>query len=113
MWKKLNGSTVLLRVLWTNGFLKKTTDIVQEVRDVLNDRDHLENYYVQNMYEGRFHCHFCLNTYAFVGTLKKHEAKEHNYNSPAVKKDKKKKKEQDNLLDHLLLIFKLTALHKN
>ncbi|CAG2251711.1 unnamed protein product [Mytilus edulis] len=66
------------------------------------------------MYEGRFHCHFCLNTYAFVGTLKKHEAKEHNYNSPAVKKDKKKKKEQqDNLLDHLLLIFKLTALHKN
>ncbi|CAC5400240.1 unnamed protein product [Mytilus coruscus] len=59
----------------------------------------------KNMYEGRFHYHFCLNTYAFEGNLQKHkEGKELNYNTPAIKKDKKKKEQQGQLLDYLLYL---------
>ncbi|CAC5358080.1 unnamed protein product [Mytilus coruscus] len=46
----------------------ENTDMFQELREILEDPDHPENYWVLNE-EGRFPCHFC-KTYSHVGSLK-------------------------------------------
>jgi len=111
------------KIVWLNDicrnvvnewFFNNNEDICEEIRTVLNDPNHPENYWVANMNDGRFGCHFCANTYACVGSLKAHELKKHQH---SIQKDKKKStkshKNQDDLYNYIQLLFKLTALLKN
>lgn len=94
-------------------FFDNGTDICQSLREVLSDPNHPENYWTENICEGgRIKCHFCEKDYAFIGSLKSHESKVHNF---VVMKDKKpkKKNDSDELQDYISLLFKLTLLHKN
>ncbi|XP_046566552.1 uncharacterized protein LOC124275109 [Haliotis rubra] len=109
------------RVQWLNDiseeiikewFFEDSEDICESLRRVLSNPEHQENYWVSNLDEGRVKCHFCEKTYAYIGSLKAHEAKFHNVNIQK-KKPKSKTKKSDQLKDHLLMVFKLTMLHKN
>ena len=89
-------------------------DLFQQLRDILTNPEHPENYWIGNESDGRFSCHFCTKTYLHVGTLQAHEKLKHNHTVPL--QDKRKSKSSDNadqLYDYILLLFKLTALLKN
>ena len=96
-------------------FFDNTDDIFHAIRAVLKDPDHPENYWVDTDQDGRFKCHFCEKSYAFVGSLKTHESIKHRHTVSTEKKESKSlsKEETDELMNHVLLIFKLTALLKN
>lgn len=34
-------------------------DLLQHVRDILNNPEHHENYWIENEIDGRYSCHFC------------------------------------------------------
>lgn len=54
----------------------KNEDICKELREVLNDPEHSENYWLSGALENeRLKCHFCEATYACVGSLQAHEQK--------------------------------------
>lgn len=92
----------------------ENTDMFQELREILEDPDHPENYWVLNE-EGRFPCHFCIKTYSHVGSLKTHERICHQHNGPKIEKKKKAKTSanDDQLFNYIILLFKLTGLLKN
>ncbi|XP_069113384.1 LOW QUALITY PROTEIN: uncharacterized protein [Argopecten irradians] len=94
-------------------FFDKGDDICQELREIVGNPDHPENYWIANQKEdGRVKCHFCDKTYAYVGSLKAHELKEHGVSSEKHKA-KPKRKDKDELHEYILMLFKLVILHKN
>lgn len=67
-------------------FFDNTDNIFHAIRAVLNDPDHSENYWVDTDQDGRFKCHFCEKSYAFVGSLKTHESIKHRHTVSTEKK---------------------------
>ncbi|XP_063400161.1 uncharacterized protein LOC134684783 [Mytilus trossulus] len=99
-------------ILIQQWFFEDTTDICQNLREVVFDRDHPVNYWLANLENGRIKCHFCPKSYAYLGSLKSHESKVHNL--PAERKSKTvKPKDKDRVQDYIALLFKLVLLHKN
>lgn len=93
-------------------FFEGTTDICQNVRDIVTDIDHHENYWLSNFENGRIKWHFCDRSYVHIGSLKSHEIKVHNL--PAEKKERNiKPADADQVQDYILHLFKLVLLHKN
>ena len=92
----------------------ESTDLFRNVREILEDQSHPENYWVTNYKpeDGRFKCHFCTKTYAFVASLQSHEMKQHNV-SILKSKSKAPEKDRDQLQDHIVMLFRLVILHKN
>ncbi|XP_062586325.1 uncharacterized protein LOC134247949 [Saccostrea cucullata] len=94
-------------------FFENQDDICKELREVLDDPQHSENYWLSEMLENeRLKCHFCEATYACVGSLQCHEQKKHNVQIP-TKKPRSKVKNSDQLQDYIVMLFKLVILHKN
>lgn len=95
-------------------FFDNSDDIMQGLRNIVQDSYHPENYWTsQIMADGRVQCHFCEKTYAFIGSLKSHEKKEHNFILSSSKGKDEGTKDQDHLQNYILLLFKLTLLHRN
>ncbi|XP_061170260.1 uncharacterized protein LOC133179545 [Saccostrea echinata] len=93
-------------------FFEGSPDIMSMLRDCVTDKNHPDNYWVSNFNEGRVKCHHCEKTYAYVGSLKAHEEKMHGV-TVSKKQKKEKKKSKDELNGYMLLLFKLSLLHKN
>ena len=93
-------------------FFVNENDIFRNLRDIVCDKDHPENYWTSTLEEGRFRCHHCEKTYAHVGSLQTHEERIHDIHIAKTSK-KQKDKNQDHLQDYLLMLFKLVMLHKN
>lgn len=93
-------------------FFDGQNDVFEDLREIVSDMQHPENYWLSNLNDGRIKCHFCDKTYVCVGSLKGHETKVHNV---TIEKPKatKKDKNQDQLHDYTIMLFKLTMLHKN
>lgn len=95
-------------------FFDSKNDIFCELRHILEDPNHLENYWVNTEENGRFKCHFCEKTFAFVGSLKTHESVKHQHvTKTPKKKTTTRTSKEDELMNHMVLIFKLIALLKN
>jgi len=43
-------------------FFNNTDDLFKKLREILNDPNHPENYWISNMNDGRIKCHFCERT---------------------------------------------------
>ncbi|XP_069109713.1 uncharacterized protein [Argopecten irradians] len=96
-------------------FFEDSDDVLEAVRNVLEDPDHEENYWVSSAVDGRFRCHYCEKTYAFVNSLKQHESANHGHKIHKVPKkspDSNAVKE-DEVYNYVILLFRLAALHKN
>jgi hypothetical protein len=93
-------------------FFEGSPDIMSTLRDCVTDKSHPDNYWVSNFNEGRVKCHHCEKTYAYVGSLKAHEEKMHGV-TVSKKQRKEKKKSKDELNGYIMLLFKLSLLHKN
>ncbi|XP_056013220.1 uncharacterized protein LOC125660287 [Ostrea edulis] len=94
-------------------FFEDSDDICQEIRDVFENPDHEENYYVVNANDGRFPCHFCEKSFSYVGSLKSHEQIKHQHTVQPMKRKPTVKNTEDELYNYMCLLFKLTALLKN
>ncbi|CAC5407725.1 unnamed protein product [Mytilus coruscus] len=90
----------------------KQPDIFIKCKDVVGDPEYPDSYWVSTLEDSRVTCHFCEKTYAYVGSLKTHEAKVHNSKIELPKKPTKEKK-QDELQNYILMLFKLILLHRN
>ena len=82
------------------------------MHEVIDDIENPENYWISNLENGRYKCHFCERTYAYVASLKTHEIKAHSYND-CQSNSKENITSKDELQDYMLMVFKLTILHKN
>ena len=69
-------------------FFENNQDAFQEIRDVFDDPNHPENYWVLNE-EGIFPCNVCDKTYAYSGSLKAHGHVKHQHVGPKLEKKKK------------------------
>ncbi|XP_062600399.1 uncharacterized protein LOC134262037 [Saccostrea cucullata] len=95
-------------------FFNECDDLMETLREILNDPNHPENYWISNVNDGRVQCHFCERSYAYVGSLKVHEETKHNANVPPVVKPKTSRgSESDDVESYCNVLFKLTLLHKN
>ena len=92
-------------------FFENDDDIFSSLREILENPDHDENYWVSCRQNERFQCHFCDRSYACLGSLKAHEVKEHNFSVNVPKKTLCK--ERKTLKDYISMLFKLTLLHRN
>lgn len=52
-------------------FFNEGDDLMETLREILNDPNHPENYWISNMNDGCVQCHFCERSYAYVGSRKK------------------------------------------
>lgn len=93
-------------------FFDNKEDICENLRKVVENPDHPENYWVANLENGRVKCHFCDKTYAYTGSLKSHESKCHNVTIDKSK-PKRNEKNRDQLQEYILMVFRLVLLHKN
>lgn len=101
----------LIRPMIQKYFFDSKTDIFDNMREIVSDQTHPENYWISNLQDGRFKCHHCDKTYAQAGSLQVHEKKIHQVDIP--KPRKKKYVPEDELYDYILSVFKLVILHKN
>ena len=108
------------RISWLNDlceeilckwFFEGTQDVCDEIRDVVENPAHEENYWTSSQQNGRFMCHFCPKHYKRVSSLKAHEAEKHDVSLKRTKKQKAVK--TDEVQDYVLMLFKLLLLHKN
>lgn len=90
----------------------ENNDICHQIREVLADPNHEENYWTGNYINGKFRCHFCERSYSYIGSLQSHELKLHSH-SPSKSSPRSKDAGGDELYNYILCLFKLTALHKN
>lgn len=67
-------------------FFDNKDDIFEELRAILEDPNHPENYWLDTDEDGHFKCHFCDKSYASVGSLKAHETIKHQHVVPTQKK---------------------------
>ena len=58
-------------------FFENAEDIVEEIRNVLENPQHEENYWTSSIENGRFKCHHCEKDYKRVSSLKAHESGMH------------------------------------
>ena len=93
-------------------FFDDTDDVFQNLRNIVCNPEHPENYWTSTLQDGRFKCHHCDKSYAHVLSLKAHEEKIHDVQIAKPSK-KQKDKTQDQMHDYLLMLFKLVILHKN
>lgn len=94
-------------------FFENQDDICKELREVLDDPQHSENYWLSERLENEhLRCHFCEATYACVGSLQSHEQRKHSDQIP-TEKPRSKVKNNDELQDYIVVLFKLVILHKN
>lgn len=114
------------KIKWINEIVSKIIrkwffgdgeDLLEDLRAILVNPEHDENYWVSTATSGRFKCHFCEKSYKFIGTLQKHEQLIHTVSNPvdqSVKKSKPKDcSDEDELRNYLICLFRLVALHKN
>lgn len=80
-------------------------------RNVLENPQHEENYWTSSIENGRFKCHHCEKDYKRVSSLKAHESGKHGVSLSNPKE--KKEPSSDELQDYILMLFKLTMLHRN
>ena len=108
------------KITWLNGicreilqeyFFGSQTDIMKDLRCILTDNSHPENYYLTNLENGRVQCHFCPKSYTYVGSLKVHEEKIHGAKAPKSQISCEKLK--DEVEGYCQLLFRLALLHKN
>lgn len=71
-------------------FFNEGDDLMETLREILIDPNHPENYWISNMNDGRVQCHFCERSYAYVGSLKKHEETKTQCKGPKTKNLKRK-----------------------
>lgn len=64
-WLDLQSESILK--MW---FFDQENDIFKNLRDIVCDKDHPENYWTSTLWEGRFKCDHCDKTYAHVGSFK-------------------------------------------
>lgn len=108
---KMNWLNETCRTILKNEFFENEDDIFSSLREMLENPNHDENYWVSCRQDERFHCHFCDRSYACLGSLKAHEVKVHNLNVKVQKKNQYKEKRK--LKDYISMFFKLTLLHRN
>lgn len=87
-------------------------DLLSEVKSVLEDSDHPENYWIKSFRDGKFWCHFCDKSYVNVDSLVIHENNKHGYKCSS-KETTTNKEDKDDLFDYIVLLFRLCILHKN
>ncbi|XP_071151008.1 uncharacterized protein [Mytilus edulis] len=111
--EKINWLNNICKDILETNFFESDNDIMKELREILTDDTHPENYYLSNIHEGdgRVKCHYCEKTYAYVGSLKAHEESVHNAKPPPIKSANTKV--SDEVGHYCRLLFKLTLLHKN
>lgn len=105
---------------WLNTVCRQIVDstffeggLLEEVREVLGNKENDENYWINSMVDGRFKCHFYDNSYAFIETLKTHEKLKHGHEPAKETKNTQKTKISDELYEYVIALFRLVALHKN
>lgn len=54
-------------------------DMFEQLWSVLDDPDHIENYFVASDNDDRFHCHFCPQSFVQLNSVKLHEKLLHQY----------------------------------
>lgn len=104
--KWLNASCINIVDTW---IYEGRDDLLQHVRDILNNPEHPENYWIEDEIYGRFSCHFCEKTYLNIGSIQAHEKIKPIH--IVLLEDKKKvqsSENEDKLFDYILLLFKLT-----
>ncbi|XP_053390807.1 uncharacterized protein LOC128553655 [Mercenaria mercenaria] len=119
--KDFDGWTNECKINWINSVCRNLVnkaffedDMFMELREILTNPDHEENYWISSLENDRFKCHFCNSSYSYVDSLKAHEKNEHAFQPSKQNSDKTLKKEaSDELHDYVLSLFRLTALHKN
>ncbi|XP_053380076.1 uncharacterized protein LOC123537039 [Mercenaria mercenaria] len=119
--KDFDGWTNECQIDWINSVCRNLLnkvffedDMFMELREILTNPDHEENYWISSLENDRFKCHFCNSSYSYVDSLKAHEKNEHGFQPSKQNSDKTLKKEaSDELHDYVLSLFRLTALHKN
>lgn len=78
----------------------------------MDDPQHSENYWLSERLENEhLICHFCKATYACVVSLQSHEQRKHSDQFP-TEKPRSKVKNNDQLQDNIVMLFKLVILHK-
>lgn len=78
-------------------FFDDAEDIVEEIRIVLENPQHEENYWTSSIENGRFKCHHCEKDYKRVSSLKAHECGMHGV---SLSKPKKKKEPSSDELQY-------------
>ncbi|XP_021342789.1 uncharacterized protein LOC110443113 [Mizuhopecten yessoensis] len=111
--EKISWMNEICRSLLRKHFFDSDTDIFRQLREILADPSHPENYWTSHLEDGRVKCHFCDKTYAYVGSLKVHEEKIHNAEIPQTKAKSKSQTDEDQFRNYCLLLVKLALLHKN
>ncbi|KAK3108646.1 hypothetical protein FSP39_012456 [Pinctada imbricata] len=104
----LNGVCEKLVKKW---FFEESDDVFQEIREVLENPHHEENYWTSTLESGRFHCHHCSKDYKRVSSLKAHESEKHKI--PLKHSTKKKRETKDEVHCYIMMLFKLVMLHRN
>ncbi|XP_061185175.1 uncharacterized protein LOC133193230 [Saccostrea echinata] len=99
------------RELVEKWFFEDGQDICEEIRSVLENPQHEENYWTSTLENGRFKCHHCEKDYKRVSSLKAHESRFHDISLSKTKK--KKECSNDELHDYVFMLFKLVMLHRN
>lgn len=111
MQKKITWINDIYERIIDKYFFESSQDIMSKLRDCVTDKNHPDNYWDSNVIDGRVKCHHCEKTYAYVGSLKAHEEKHGVTVSKKQRRDKEKNK--DELYGYMLLLFKISLLHKN
>lgn len=96
-----------------NTSLNRGFNLMETLREILNDPNHPENYQISNMNDGRVQCHFCERSYAYVGSLKNMKRTKHIAKVPKPKTSKESGTRSDDVESYCNVLCKLTLLHKN
>lgn len=88
-------------------------DMFEQLRSVLDDPDHIENYFVASDNDERFHCHFCPKSFVQLNSVKLHEKLLHQHTVTSKTSRKSNPENEDQLYNHIMLIFKFVCLLKN
>ncbi|XP_062582660.1 uncharacterized protein LOC134244405 [Saccostrea cucullata] len=109
------------KIQWLNNICERIVkkwffgdgDLFEDLRQILTDPDHEENYWFANFQDGRFSCHYCGKTYSHLRSAESHEKEIHGHSKPSERKSTASSLKQDELHDYLLALFRLAALHRN
>lgn len=82
--EKIDWLNNICKDILEKNFLESEKDIMKELREILTDDTHPENYHLSNIHEGdgRVKCHYCDKTYVYVGSLRVHAEMVHNAKPP-------------------------------
>jgi hypothetical protein len=94
-------------------FGENVNDLFDDMRQILSDPDHGENYWFGKLVDGRFSCHYCEKTFSHIKSAEFHEKRIHGHSRPTLKNSKQANQVQDELFDYLIALFRLSALHRN